>query len=220
VHVVLALGALLVGGAAGAGLPGSGALARLAGTAPLAAQVTLEPQQLLFFGAGANAYRPRGGGGLPGEPLDGGTAMLFSIGGELRHADRLLLYFRGDGDAAPYRQHLGFSVGGRVPLLPEGDWRPYLGGGVGMMWLQPALDFERALDREIVPRYEALGGLDWAGLPGVRIFAEYRLTGASYLALGREPGCAGPEAQCFVLSSGRVGHRGHAFWLGARLRVL
>jgi len=183
---------------------------------PLAAQ-EVEPYQLFSAAFGWGAIGPRGGTGTGGDAADGGGSIQFGLDLELRQTAYVFAYVRADADAADVRQHLGLSGGVRIRPLRSGSFRPVIGAGIGVYWLEPKVDVSRVLRREFTPRAEGHAGAEWLAVPGLRLFLEYRLIASRYAAVVREPGCT--TDLCLSLSDEPLLHLAHTGWFGIRLRM-
>lgn len=190
----------------------------LLATTPARAQQEPEPYQILSVAFGWGAVRPVGDHDLPGRPADGAAGLQFGLDLDVRQGRHLYVYGRLDADAGEVRQHLAVSGGVRVRPGTAGRLRPHGGAGVGLYWLEPKIDAALAIDRTFALRGEAHAGVEWRAAPGLQAFAEYRLVGARYPAVTREPDCS-PIDRCLSTSSHPVLHLGHTGWVGARLKL-
>jgi hypothetical protein len=193
----------------------------LAGVRPAAAigQVDIEAYQLVSMSVGWGAIRPAEATGLDGEAADGAGSLQLAVSMDIRQASWALVYARLEADVAPVRQHLAFGAGFRFMPLRAGDVRPYLGGGLGLLWLEPRVDASNVLLREYRLRADGHIGAEWSPLPGLSWFAEYRIAGARFTAIGQQPDCQ-PVGQCLEFSTGEILHVGHTGWLGMRIRII
>jgi hypothetical protein len=186
---------------------------------PLPAQRGDEAYQTVSLGVGWGAVRPGGATGLPGGPADGGTSLHFSAAMEVRQNEWALVYGRLDADGAEIRQHLGATVGGRIMPPLTAAIRPYAGAGAGLLMLEPRAHVSDLFRREYKLRSEAFAGAEWAPVPVLSTFVEYRLTAARYLAMAQRQGCTPVEA-CLQYSRRDVLHLGHSGWIGLRIRLI
>ncbi|MBI4409313.1 MAG: outer membrane beta-barrel protein [Gemmatimonadetes bacterium] len=197
------------------------ALALLALVPAIAAAQTarrreVEPYQWLSFGVGLGGIAPIQDPGFEGDAGDAESGVQLALGLDVRRGRGLFFYARADADAAKVRQHLGAGAGLRFQWPRASRLRPYAGGGVGILWLEPKVTTVFELEREFALRGEAFLGSDWTLVPGLQGFAEYRLVGARYTAVSREQGC---DPDCFTLSQEKVLHLGHTGWVGLRIKL-
>ncbi len=182
------------------------------------AQRQVEPYQTFAAYVGWGAVRRAESPTIEGSAADADAGLYLGFDFEIRNSNRAYTYGRLEADAAQVRQHLALTGGVRIRPVLAPQLRPYFGLGVGRYWLEPKMRAARVLDREFAPRLEALVGGEWAARPGIRLFGEYRISGARLRAVNYMPGC-GTGPQCVVSSSDRVLHLGHVVWSGVRLKM-
>lgn len=179
-----------------------------------------EPYQLIMIGIGAGATRPVNAP-AGDEVADGGIVTHFNFGFEALQAS-IYAYGRGSADLNLIRSRVTFTIGAR-PRLPVqiAAFRPFVGLGIGLLWLQPGRLHEQTLDREFAPRLEGSLGLDWQPVRGFVGFLEYQASASRHLAVFMRDDpllCPGAEP-CPLQGSDRLTHVGHVVLVGGRFQI-
>lgn len=186
------------------------------------AQTTREPYQFITGALGYGAIRPSGETGLPGSTVDGDAGLQLGFSLHIRQRDGMYAYGRFGADVSDVRQHVAITLGLDIRPYRFGRWQPFVGFGFGALWLEPVALAEAQLDRHFTIAGEALTGVDWQLVPGIRLFGEYRLTAASFTAVAERQQECGPAVRfCgeYRLSDSNVLHLGHTGWFGLRIQI-
>lgn len=174
----------------------------------------LEGTQAIVVGIGVGAL---GNDDAP----DAQSSTLLLLGFEARQRPWLFAFGRLEADNAPVRQHLSVNGGLRAFARRDERLRPYGGVGAGLLWLEPKTGYGDLLQRGFAPRGDAFVGADFLPRPALRLYAEYRLTGARYGTLRARAACTpvGAIDSCLEEDPQPELQLGHAVWVGIRVKM-